>query len=78
MECKAVFEYTIQSFSVITMAYAWTFREFFDQVLFEDDSAAVTGGFIRDAEELNAQIFPTRSAVEQSSSYACLVQVRRK
>ena len=44
----------------------------------EDGSAAVTGGFIRETEELNAQIFPTRSAVEQSYNHACLVQVRRK
>ena len=46
-------------------------ERFFYQFFFEDGSAAVTGGFIRETEELNAQIFPTRSAVEQSSSHAC-------
>ena len=74
VECKEAFESTIPSFSVITVARGRS--EY--QVLFEDGSAAVTGGFIRDTEELNAQIFPTRSAVEQSYNHACLVQVRRK
>ena len=62
MECKDVYEYTIPSFSAITVAHGRS--ESFYQVLGEDDSAAVTG-FIRDTKELKAQIFPTRSAVEQ-------------
>ena len=33
-------------------------------------SIAVTGGFFRDTEEVNARIFPTRIAIEQSSSHA--------
>ena len=38
-------------------------------------SAAVTDGFIRDTEEVNARISPTRIAIEQSSSHVYLVQV---
>ena len=36
-------------------------------------SAAVTDGFIRDTEEVNARISPTRIAIEQSSSHVYLV-----
>ena len=32
-------------------------------------SAAVTDGFIRDTEEVNARISPTRIDIEQSSSH---------
>ena len=38
-------------------------------------STVVTDGFIRVTEELNARIFPTTIAIEQSSSHAYLVQV---
>ena len=41
-------------------------------------SATVTDGFIRDTEEVNARIFPTTIAIEQSSSHAYLVQVIQK
>ena len=37
-------------------------------------SATVTDGFIRDTEEVNARISPTRIAIEQSSSHVYLVQ----
>ena len=40
-------------------------------------SAAVTDGFIRDTEEVNA-ISPTRIAIEQSSSHVYLVQVLKR
>ena len=38
-------------------------------------SAAVTDGFIRDTEEVNARISLTRIDIEQSSSHVYLVQV---
>ena len=38
-------------------------------------SAAVTHGFIRDTEEVNARISPARIAIEPSSSHVYLVQV---
>ena len=38
-------------------------------------SAAVTDGFIRDTEEVNARISPTRIGIEQSCSHVYLVQV---
>ena len=38
-------------------------------------STVVTDGFIRDTEEVNARISPTRIAIEQSSSHVYLVQV---
>ena len=41
-------------------------------------SAAVTDGFIRDTEEVNARISPTRIAIEQSSSHVYLVQVLKR
>ena len=41
-------------------------------------SAAVTDGFIRDTEEVNARISPTRIAIEQSSSDVYLVQVLKR
>ena len=41
-------------------------------------STAVTDGFIRDTEEVNAWIFPTRIAIEESFSHAYLVQVLKR
>ena len=41
-------------------------------------STAVTDGFIRDTEEVNARIFPTSIAIEQSSSRVYLVQVLKR
>ena len=41
-------------------------------------STVVADGFIRDTEEVNARIFPTRLAIEQSSSHAYLVQVLKR
>ena len=41
-------------------------------------SAAVTDGFIRDTEEVNARISPTRIAIEKSSSHVYLVQVLKR
>ena len=41
-------------------------------------SAAVTDGFIRDTEEVNAWISPTRIAIEKSSSHVYLVQVLKR
>ena len=41
-------------------------------------SIAVTDVFIRDTEELNARVVPTRIAIEQSSSHAYLVQVLKR
>ena len=41
-------------------------------------SAAITDGFIRDTEEVNARISPTRIAIEQSSSHVYLVQVLKR
>ena len=38
-------------------------------------SAAVTDGFIRDTEEVNARISPTRIDIEQSSSHVYLKSV---
>ena len=40
-------------------------------------SAAVTDGFIRDTEEVNA-VSPTRIAIEQNSSHVYLVQVLKR
>ena len=45
---------------------------FFSKMVY---SAAITDGFIRDTEEVNARISPTRIAIEQSSSHVYLVQV---
>ena len=41
-------------------------------------SAAITDGFIRDTEEVNARISPTKISIEQSSSHVYLVQVLKK
>ena len=41
-------------------------------------STVVADGFIRDTEEVNALIFPTTLAIEQSSSHAYLVQVLKR
>ena len=41
-------------------------------------SAAVTDDFIRDTEEVNARISPTRIDIEQSSSHVYLVQVLKR
>ena len=41
-------------------------------------SASVTDSFIRDTEEVNAWISPTRIAIEQSSSHVYLVQVLKR
>ena len=78
MESKEAFDYTIPSFSVIILI-PWTFREFvsrfFSEMVY---SAAVIDGFIRDTEEVNARISPTRIAIEQSSSHVYLVQVLKR
>ena len=75
MEGKEAFEYKLLCY--YRGAHVDVRRVYY-QVLLEDGSSAVTDGFNRDTEELNARIFPTINAVEQSSSHACLVQVRRK
>ena len=41
-------------------------------------SSAVTDGFIRDTEEVNARISPTRIVIEQSSSHVYLVQILKR
>ena len=75
MESKEAFDYTIPSFSVII------YRGRSESLLAGSSprrynySAAVTDGFIRDTEEINARISPTRIAIEQSSSHVYLVQV---
>ena len=74
VECKEALEYTIPSFSVITVDV----RRVRYQVILEGGSAAIVDGFIKDIEELNTRIFPTRIAVELSSNNACLVQVKAK
>ena len=57
----------------------WTFREFVSRFFSKMvHSAAVTDGFIRDTEEVNARISPTRIAIDQSSSHVYLVQVLKR
>ena len=77
MESKEAFDYTIPSFSVII------YRGRSESLLAGSSrrwyySAAVTDGFIRDTEEVNARISPTRIAIEQSSSHVYLVQVLKR
>ena len=82
MESKETFDYTIPSFAVIiyrgrsesllagsSRSRRWYIHQY---------SAAVTDGFIRDTEEVNARISPTRIAIEQSSSHVYLVQVLKR
>ena len=79
MESKEAFDYTIPSFSVIIYRgrseslLAGSSRRWYNYY-----SAAVTDGFIRDTEEVNARISPTRIAIEQSSSHVYLVQVLKR
>ena len=76
MESKEAFDYTIPSFSVIIYCGRSEFvSRFFSKMVY---SAAVTDGFIRDTEEVNARISPTRIAIQQSSSHVYLVQVLKR
>ena len=75
MESKEAFDYTIPSFSVIIYRGRSEFvSRFFSKMVY---SAAVTDGFIRDTEEVNA-VSPTRIAIEQNSSHVYLVQVLKR
>ena len=74
LECKDAVQYTILSFSVITV----DIRRVRYQALLDDGSAIVVDGFMRDTEELNRRVFSTRIAVQQSCSHACLVQVKKR
>ena len=78
MESKQAFDYTIPSFSVIIYrgrSESLLACRFFSKMVY---SAAVTDGFIRDTEEVNARISPTRIAIEQSSSHVYLVWVLKR
>ena len=66
-------------FQLLCYNLPWTFREFFSRFFSKMVySAAVTDGFIRDTEEVNARISPTRIAIEQSFSHVYLVQVLKR
>ena len=66
MESKEGFDYTIPNFSVIIYRGRSEFvsSRFFSTMVY---SAAVTDGFIRDTEEVNARISPTRIAIGSSA-----------
>ena len=72
---RAIFHYS----KLLCYNLPWTFREFvsrfFSNMVY---SAAVTDGFFRDTEEVNARISPTRIAIEQSSSHVYLVHVFKR
>ena len=66
MESKEGFDYTIPDFSVIIYRGRSEFvsSRFFSTMVY---SAAVTDGFIRDTEEVNARISPTRIVIGSSA-----------